>query len=67
MKKIILAFLVIAMLFSSLISCGGAVDYKDDISVTTLSDSAIKKISLSLVGTMVKLQFKAQELGLLRT
>ncbi|MBQ1934132.1 MAG: DUF4358 domain-containing protein [Clostridia bacterium] len=47
MKKIILAFLVIAMLFTSLISCGGAVEYKDDVSVTALADSAVKKISLS--------------------
>ena len=41
MKKIILAFLVIAMLFTSLISCGGAVEYKDDVSVTALADCKV--------------------------
>lgn len=47
MKKIFSAFLVLIMTFSTLISCGGEVSYKDDLSVTALADAGKNEISLA--------------------
>ena len=47
MKKLLSAFLVITMLFTVLVSCGGEITFKDDVSVAALADAGKKHISLA--------------------
>lgn len=46
-SRIIICLLAALTLFSALISCGGEKTYKNDVAVSALAESGVKKISLA--------------------